>query len=502
MSHSFLSVHHLSFAYEVSNQIIIDDFSAQFETGWTGIVGANGCGKSTLLKLLTRQLLPDSGSIKMPSASVYCEQRTDSLPDDTKDFLLNYSPFAIRLKSQLNIEDDWFNRWDSLSHGERKRIQIACALGQEPDVLALDEPSNHMDVKSKRILLHALKSFQGVGLLVSHDRDLLDQLCAHTLFMDPPNLIFRKGNYSTTYDDLEKENQYKSDLLKESKRKIKSLKREVHRRKKNAARADARRSKKNIHRKDHDAKARMDLARLTGKDAVEGQIFKRLSGQLERMQQEQESIDYQKKAISGIQIHEDKQKRGYLFHLQSMCLSMGKSQLQFPDLFLTQGERLGLIGPNGAGKSTLIRHIVQKLIHFKDDILYIPQEISIEQSKEVIDQIHSLKSDEKGKMMTIISRLGSDPVRLLETELPSPGEMRKLFLAEGIRKNVQLIIMDEPTNHMDLPSIQCIEEALDACQCAMILVSHDQAFLDQLVTDYWEIIDVGKPDFKLVVRNE
>ena len=115
---------------------------------------------------------------------------------------------------------------------------------------------------------------------------------------------------------------------------------------------------------------------------------------------------------------------------------------------------------------------------------------SVEQAIEGADVVMMLriqKERQKGFLMSIISRLGSDPNRLLTTTTPSPGELRKLMLAEGILQNPVLIIMDEPTNHMDLPSIQCVENALSECVCALLLVSHDQVFLENLVKTYWYI---------------
>ena len=89
--------------------------------------------------------------------------------------------------------------------------------------------------------------------------------------------------------------------------------------------------------------------------------------------------------------------------------------------------------------------------------------------------------------MSLIKRLGSEPGRLLETELPSPGELRKLCLAVGISKAPELIIMDEPTNHLDLPSVECLENALKDCQCSLLLVSHDYYFLEKLTNIRWDI---------------
>ena len=94
--------------------------------------------------------------------------------------------------------------------------------------------------------------------------------------------------------------------------------------------------------------------------------------------------------------------------------------------------------------------------------------------------------------MIIVSSLGSDPKSLLRTELPSPGEVRKLLLALGIRRDPWLIVMDEPTNHLDLPSIEALENALASCPCGLLLVSHDQNFLGNLATTYWHLAEVAE----------
>jgi ATPase subunit of ABC transporter with duplicated ATPase domains len=117
----------------------------------------------------------------------------------------------------------------------------------------------------------------------------------------------------------------------------------------------------------------------------------------------------------------------------------------------------------------------------------VPQEISAEASRALLETVKRLPNDELGRVMITISRLGSRPARLLESALPSPGEVRKLLLALGIVRGPHLIVMDEPTNHMDLPGIQCLEEALAECPCAMLLVSHDEVFLEKIVETNWRL---------------
>ncbi len=155
---------------------------------------------------------------------------------------------------------------------------------------------------------------------------------------------------------------------------------------------------------------------------------------------------------------------------------------------ISSGEKIGITGKNGSGKTTFIKQIVEQLKFPGQDLIYIPQEIDNKSVNELMKRIGTLKDSEKGKIMTIVSKLNSDPKHLLQTDEPSPGEVRKLLLAEGISYSPALIIMDEPTNHMDIPSIEWIENALNQCACPVLLVSHDTVFLQNVVSAYWNFI--------------
>ncbi len=186
----------VSFSYDRATQPLIRDLSVHFTRGWTGIVGGNGVGKSTILKLATGGLEPQQGRVIIPESSIYCQQRTDNAPDQLYNLISSMSGNAFRIKGRLGVEDDWIQRWTTLSHGERKRAQIAVAMWRKPQVLAVDEPTNHLDTEAQDLLFTALSSFAGVGMLVSHDRKLLDDLCHQCLFVEPPDAILRPGNYS------------------------------------------------------------------------------------------------------------------------------------------------------------------------------------------------------------------------------------------------------------------------------------------------------------------
>lgn len=485
---TFVQFHHVSFTYPTALSPLFQDISIHFTMGWSGIVGANGTGKTTLLKLATGFILPDVGYVEAPSRMVYCEQRTDEPPAQLADLLCDTSKATNIIRSQLGVQDNWITRWQTLSHGERKRAQIAVALWLEPEVLAIDEPTNHIDSVACAILLRALQRFQGVGLLVSHDRALLDTLCQQCLFIDPPNVIMRPGNYSKGCligKQDEEAVQKQRSLKKQSYQKIH---REVGHRRDLANQYHSKRSKKGIPKNDHDAKQKIDMARISGKDIVGGKLMRQLEGRLKHAKQELESIHVKKQYTLGIWLPGSISNRNLLFQHEPGSLSMSTTKkLTFPQLAIRSTDRIALTGANGTGKTTLLRWLIPQLNVPTANLTYLPQEIEMSESLAILAELRTLTNEQLGHIMTIISRLGSRPHRLLESSEPSPGEIRKLLLALGMIRLPHIIIMDEPTNHLDLPSIECLESALSDCPCALLLVSHDQRFLHTLTKVEWRL---------------
>jgi ATPase subunit of ABC transporter with duplicated ATPase domains len=165
--------------------------------------------------------------------------------------------------------------------------------------------------------------------------------------------------------------------------------------------------------------------------------------------------------------------------------------LRHPALRIEPDGRIGLVGPNGTGKSTLIRHILGQLSVPREKVVYMPQEIERAEAARVLAAVRALPDAQLGDVMTVVSCLGSDARRVLETDEPSPGEVRKILLALGMSYQPWLVLMDEPTNHLDLPSIECLEAALRDCRAALLLVSHDLPFLEALTQARW-LIEAGE----------
>ena len=480
----------VSFTYSRAVHPLICNLSVHFNPGWTGIVGANGVGKSTILKLATHHLQAQQGDVLLPEVAVYCGQRTDDAPDQLCDLIHAIKGEASRIKGRLGVEADWLERWDTLSHGERKRAQIAVALWRKPQVLAIDEPTNHLDVQAQELLAAALSTFHGVGLLVSHDRRLLDDLCHQCLFVDPPDALLRPGNYSHGLRQAEKDEITVRKQRRQAEYDVKRLKREADKRRDAAARANRKRSKNRLALKDHDAREKINLARVTGKDGQAGKRLNQLGGRLFQAQKKMDRVKVKKTYKTGIWMPGAKSNRQTLFSLSAGALPLGGDRwLHFPDLTMKPDDRIGLTGPNGSGKSTLIRHIMPSLNLPTSHVTYLPQEIDRDASQDIMMQARDLPGEQLGKMMTVVSCLGSRPHRLLESATPSPGEIRKVLLATGIVNAPHLIVMDEPTNHLDLPSISSLEQALRDCPCGLLLVSHDRRFLSALVHKRWHITE-------------
>jgi ATPase subunit of ABC transporter with duplicated ATPase domains len=406
-------------------------------------------------------------------------------------------PAAGELRSRLGIREDWGGRWESLSHGERKRAQIAVALWIDPQCLCIDEPTNHVDSATRALLRRGLEAYRGIGLLVSHDRELLDLLCTRCLMMSAQGAVLRPGNYTQAVAlDAAEKRRHREEWarLKEEERR---LRRSVVEKKREVARSRGRLSKRHLARDDHDAKGRIDLARITSKDRAPARMVREMEGRLARVSQTASGITGQKEYELGLWFRSERAQRDALVTLAADRLSLGSGRgLEIPDLVVQPRDRVALTGPNGSGKSTLIRRIVAELALPPGRLIYMPQEVEASASERIAAELRELEGRDLGRAMTVVNLLGSDPERILSSASLSPGEARKVLLAIGIARVPHLIVMDEPTNHLDLPSIECLTDALAACECALLLVSHDERFLAALTTRRWEIA-AGEVDARL-----
>ena len=500
-----LRFEHVSFAYPGMASPLLEDVDAYFAEGeWTGVVGANGSGKTTLLRLAAGELEPSTGRVSGFGRACYVVQRTDTPPDDFDDFLYAGDAVAESWRRRLGVHPDWAGRWDTLSHGERKRAQIAAALWREPDVLALDEPTNHLDATARDLLLEALRDFGGAGFVVSHDRAFLDALCSQCLFLFPPRATLRPGGVTQGMEQDRREQVYRRERDDSAKSKAASLREAAQDRREKAeqlaARNKAKRSAK-IPANDHDGRAKRNLAKLTGKNSwavSQSSALARRAGKAEAGRKEfTPRKEYEMGFWVGVG---EKSSRNALVVMEAGEIPLGDGRrLVYPDLRVGPDDRIALTGDNGLGKTTLLRRVVERANVAEGKLLVIPQEISEAESRRIHAEVKALGKEELGKVMTSVSRLGSRPGRLLGSECPSPGEIRKILLALGVNRGLHFLVMDEPTNHLDLPSIECLEDALAECPCAMLLVSHDERFLSRLARIRWHLAPDGPQIVRLAI---
>lgn len=494
-----LALSRVTYTYPAAQDPILSNITIAFAEGWTGLLGDNGCGKSTLAKIACGLILPDSGSVTSGLFCTYCPQEADEQPDALTDFALDFGREARVLRDRLNLTDDMPWRWDELSFGERKKLQIACALWQRPDVLAVDEPTNHLDLEARTQLTGLLAAFSGIGILVSHDRELLDALatrCASFEAAGPrgeTRIVTRPGGYSAAHDQAERERASVKHERKRAKGELERLSAEREQRSREAARADARRSKRRLDPKDKSGRAKIDLAIFSGQDGARGKLLRQMDGRMTAAQSRADAAFVPKRYDGSLFLDAKPSPRKTVLHIPAGRIPCGTGELELPELFVGNTEHIGIVGPNGAGKTTLLNHVRRLLAHEAVKgaaplaVLDIPQEPSAEQRTKTLASVHSLSAADRGRALSCVAQLNSDPERILEGASTSPGELRKLMIACGLLDTPALIIMDEPTNHLDLHSVEALERALAQFGGALLLVSHDRAFLSACTNVTWEV---------------
>jgi len=490
-----LKIKNLNYRYSDSAASIFNNVNLEFLNGWTSVVGSNGSGKSTLLKLISKELTCEDGVIKGNNLVHYCHQSTESSPKTLEDFMLTYNSSAFKIRDLLGIKDSWLNLWDELSHGERKRLQIALALFSNCDVLLVDEPTNHLDARSREIVKKALNEFKGIGVIVSHDRELLDELSTSTVMIKNFNVITYNLKFSLAMKEYKNSVSHQYKLKSIHDEKLKKLDRVIQTQKERITQSKHRVSKKNINPKDSDAREKINLAKLTGKDKNDAQMLKRT--QSRRKLHVKSSIEVEKQNKRGITFNASNNKKSFPIVIEEDILNISDEQkLSFARLSIEEGDKISIVGDNGSGKSSFIRHIVSH-VKINDVVLYIPQEVTEDESKRFFQEVLELPKDKRGELFTLIKRLSSEPKQLMQSNSLSPGEIKKLLIAKGLLDNPSLIILDEPTNHLDLESIEAIESALYDYNGTLVVVSHDKFFVKNFATLTWSFERTEEGNFEI-----
>jgi ATPase subunit of ABC transporter with duplicated ATPase domains len=504
-----VAISNLSFSYD--SRPVFKGLSLSFGNCWTALIGANGTGKSTLAKLIAGRLAPDSGIITRGGEVAVCAQDRETMPDCFSDPEIVNDRAFFALLAQFQIGDDWTGRWDTLSGGEKKRCVIADILIRRPAVLILDEPANHIDEPAMKLLIHALSTFEGTGIVVSHNMAFLNALASSTVLLvaGTPDAWSRAFPFALPPREALAEFEKEQEGRRERKQQLVLESRKVAQAQKEAVEEalqekNKRMSKKHLDIHDSDTRNKVNLARLSGRDKTGGKKAASLSAVLAKKEADLQSLNAVGLRKTGAGLRGKKSERPVLFYAEagSITVAGGAYTLEHPALEIRNDSRIAITGGNGSGKTSLLEHILEHIEHIghhvKDTVpsatfqggplcWYLPQELDEESREIALETLNTLNEKEKGEVLSLVYRLGSEPSAFLTTRRLSPGETRKLFFADAMRRGVSLILLDEPTNHIDTISADALATAIQEFEGAVVLVTHDRVFAEKIGTVFWNI---------------
>ncbi len=464
-----LTAEHITKAY--SERVLIEDgfFSLQ-EGEKVGVIGVNGMGKSTLLRIIAGAEEPDEGTVitgsnirigYLPQQPEFQEGETvlsaalRGVLENPEDFEKESEAKSLLAKLDLSNFDQPVTE---LSGGQRKRVALVHVLLQPVDILILDEPTNHLDSAMNGWLEDYLIRFRGTVVMVTHDRYFLDRVATRIVEVDRGGIYSYPGSYSK-YVELRQE---RLDIAQASERKRQSILRNELKWLMRGARARSTKQKAHIQR----------IEAMQQVEAPEEEERLELSSMASRMGRK--TIE-----VRGI-------SKGF----------EGKTLIRDWEYIFLKNDRIGIVGPNGCGKSTLMKILTGNLLpdsgeveigstisigYFSQENEYMDESMkAIEYIREVAEYITTPNGKVTAAML-MEQFLFDGTKQWTRIEKLSGGEKRRLYLLHILMGAPNVLILDEPTNDLDIQTLTILEDYLDSFAGIVITVSHDRYFLDRVV---------------------
>jgi len=535
-----LTAHHISKSYGINQ--VLKDVGFTINAGERiGLIGPNGCGKTTLLRILAGEEVPDEGMVALTSPNLrmgYLSQGfeidpqlsvTEVVSQATGDIrsmeatMVNLAKALEENPQDANLQslyDDVLQRLQletrlppsaileplgladvaderpvsTLSGGQKTRLGIALVLLSDPSLLLLDEPTNHLDIQMLEWLEDWLRDFRGAALLVSHDRTFLDLTVTRILELDSQTHTVTSyvGNYSDYLEQKQIEREWQWQAYSDQQEEIVRLK--------NAAR----------HLRGL-AKFKRGGKADTGDKFARGFFANRglgTMGRAKHIEKRLERILTEERIEKPRQSWQMKLEFGAPLHLGQNVLSLDGVTVGYPghpllleevNLHVHVGQRIVLTGPNGAGKTTLLRIIAGKLIPLKGDVHlgpsvrlgYMSQEQELlDPNRSALETIFHAAPFNETEARTFLHQFlfsGDDPLRPARDL--SYGERSRLALALLVAQGSNFLLIDEPINHLDIPSRSRFEQALAQFEGTVLAVVHDRYFIDRFASEIWLVED-------------
>ena len=518
-----ISVRNLT-KFFVIGENLLEGLSFEIQEGErVAILGRNGCGKTTLLKILTGEMDYDDGEVfvnpnkrlglisqiprfpagytvedvlrsafrELLSARKKMEALEQKMAQSvTDDLLREYDVLVNRFQAgggyDMDVEvdkvcnglgitaDQRSQEFDSLSGGEKTRVNLARLLLEKTDILLLDEPTNHLDLRSVEWLEGYINTFKGTVLAISHDRFFLDRIAQRVIEIVDGHAEFYSGNYSFYIEEKQARFNLQLKQYEQEQAKLKQLGYTVERMKGWGI------NNRTLYRRAMSIQHRMERIKKTEKPKTE-KTMKATFGQ---------------KNFSG----------DVVFQMKGVEKSFGERTLfSDVDLKVEGGERIAILGDNGTGKSTLIKCLLGEedckgKVQFGPTVKwgYLPQIIKFNHPERTL--YDTMLYEKNCTPQVARDRLGAflfqgeDVFKTVGTL--SGGEQSRLRLCMLMDEKINLLILDEPTNHLDIASREWVEAAIEEFEGVLLFVSHDRYFIEKFAERIWALADGTIRDFK------